>query len=267
MSQEETTRKNAVASRLAEEAEGCGASGRFLLEPSPKQLEEMKDEFLSLVSHELRTPLTIIIGVLNTLISEGESLPAADKTELMRDALAESELLKRMVANLLQLSSVRADRLALHSEPVDVGALVRDAVKRPECFASHCFRVDIPEGIPLVLADGDKVRFVLDNIVDNAVKYSPRGSEIRVFAKLQGQDVAFGVSDEGPGIALRDQAKIFEPFERLDGFAADVIKRLGLGLPASRKLVEAQGGRIWVESAPGKGSTFWFTLPIAPTQD
>jgi signal transduction histidine kinase len=125
--------------------------------------------------------------------------------------------------------------------------------------------IDFPKRLPPVRADQLRVERILYNLLENAVKYSPPGGEIRVFAKRERERLVIGVSDQGIGISLHDQAKLFGPFQRLEDSRLDGVKGAGLGLLVCRRLVEAHGGQIWVESEPGRGSTFFFTLPLSHT--
>jgi signal transduction histidine kinase len=122
--------------------------------------------------------------------------------------------------------------------------------------------MDIPPRLPMVQADPIRIECVLRNLVENAMKYSPQGGEIRVSAKRDEGHLVIGVRDQGLGISLGDQLKLFRPFERLENRRLDGVKGAGLGLTVCRRLVEAHGGRIWVESQLGLGSTFFFVLPL-----
>jgi len=229
-----------------------------------KRLEQLKDEFISLVSHEFRTPLTVIMGSLNTVLTEGERLPQAEVQQLLRDASLESESLSHLLGNLLELSRVQAQQLYLYSEPVNIKNLIQDTVdKIRRQSSSHQFLIDIPKGLPPINADSIRVERILYNLLDNAVKYSPGGSQVRVSAKMQPGYLVIGVSDQGRGLSPHEQSRVFGPFQRLEHARPDEAQGIGLGLLVCRRLVEAHGGRIWVDSKLGKGSTFYFTLPLA----
>jgi PAS domain S-box-containing protein len=229
-----------------------------------KRLEQLKDEFISLVSHELRTPLTVIMGSLNTVLTEGERLSQADVRQLLQDASLESESLSHLLGNLLELSRVQAQQLSLYNEPVNIQRPVRDMVdKIRHQSSSHQFLIDIPRELPPVNADLIRLERILYNLLDNAVKYSPSGSQVRVSAKTESGHIVIGISDQGRGLSLHEQAKLFGPFQRLEHDRPDEAKGTGLGLLVCQRLVEAHGGRIWVESEPGRGSTFFFTLPLS----
>jgi len=227
-----------------------------------KRVEQLKDEFIGLVSHEMRSPLTVITGALNTVLTEGPYLSRKEERQLLEDAAWEAGTLAHILGNLLELSRVQADRLFLSFEPVDVKSVIRNAIRRVKRQSSiHRFVLGLPKELPPVRADVIRLERILHNLLENAVKYSPDGGYIRVSAKMDSEHLVIGVSDQGIGISQQDQAKLFAPFQRLENSRVEGVKGIGLGLLVCRRLVEAHGGRIWVESEPGKGSTFFFTLP------
>jgi len=228
-----------------------------------KKLEILKDEFIGMVSHELSSPLTIITGSLNTLLSEGEQLSRDEAHHLLQNATLSADNLSHLLGNLLELSRAQAERLILHDEPIRADIVARNIIDRiTEHHSIHKFVVDFPEGLPLINADPLRLERILYNLTDNASKYSPKGTEIRVFAREEKDHLIIGVSDQGVGMPKSGQAMIFKPFERLKPAGFEGAKGAGLGLLVCRRLVEAHGGRIWVESAPGVGSTFFFSLPF-----
>jgi len=228
-----------------------------------KKLDELKDELIGLVSHEIRTPLTVIMGGLSTLLSEEQRLSPEEKHELLLDALLETDSLSYLLGNLIELSRAQANRLSLSLEPVSVRNMIKGAVEKlKQQTSAHRFVIDLPPRLPMVQADPIRIERILHNLLENAVKYSPQGGEIRVLAKRDGNHLVIGVRDQGIGITQTDQTKLFRPFERLENRRLEEIKGAGLGLMVCRRLVEAHGGRIWVESQTGRGSTFFFTLPL-----
>lgn len=244
----------------------CGYRGIDRDITERKKLDQLKDEFISLVSHELRSPLTVIIGAISTALSEETRLSREEMHQLLQDAAWEADALSHLLGNLLELSRAQADRLFLHAEPVSVENAVQDAVEKVGRQSSaHRFVIELPTGLPSVHADPLRLERILYNLLENAVKYSPRGGEIRVLAKPEGDRLVIGIADRGVGISLQDQAKLFGPFQRLEDSRLEGVKGAGLGLLVCRRLVEAHGGRIWVESEPGQGSTFFFTLPLKYT--
>ena len=232
-----------------------------------KKLDELKDEFIGLVSHEMRTPLTVIIGALHTVISEETRLSADERGLLMQDAVSEAESLSHLLSNLLELSRAQSERLLLHRESISVEVLIQDVVDRmKQQSSSHRFIIDVRSKLPRVYADPVRLEHILRNLLENAVKYSPKDSQITVSIKPEKANLVIAVKDQGIGISLHDQDKLFKPFERL-GFSQDTtVKGIGLGLLVCKRLVEAHGGRILVESEPGQGATFLFTLPLERRQ-
>jgi len=227
-----------------------------------KKLEQLKDEFIGLVSHELRTPLTVIGGCLSTLLTEWNRLSPNEVQQLLKDALLESESLSHLIENLLELSRAQAQQLALYSELIDVKSLVRETIHKIKRQApSHRFVTSISSEPILMHADPLRIERILYNLLDNAAKYSPPGSQIKVSAKAEPERLVIGVSDHGEGLSSSEQAGIFGPFQRLENSRPDQARGAGLGLMVCRRLVEAHGGEIWVESKKGRGSTFFFSLP------
>jgi PAS domain S-box-containing protein len=229
-----------------------------------KKLEQLKDEFIGLVSHELRTPLTVISGCLSTVLTEWDRLPSGEVEQLLRDAALESESLSHLVENLLELSRFQAQQLTIYAEPTDVKTLVRETLNKIKRQApSHKFVTSIPNKLPSIHADPLRIERILYNLLENAAKYSPPESEIKVSARAEPECLVIGVSDQGEGLTPSEQAKLFNPFQRLENSGLDRTRGAGLGLVVCKRLVEAHGGRIWVESEKGKGSTFLFTLPLS----
>jgi PAS domain S-box-containing protein len=228
-----------------------------------EKLDKLKDDFIGLVSHELRIPLTVIIGAVNTVLAEGARLSPQETRQLLRDTANEADSLSQLVGNLIEMSRVQANRLLLNTETISVKNIIQDTVEAIKCQSSvHQFVVDLPSKVPLVQVDQLRLRRILHNLLENAVKYSPKGGKIRVSVREEEERLLIGVSDQGIGISLADQAKLFGAFQRLEESKLDGVKGLGLGLVVCRRLVEAHGGRIWIESEPGKGSMFFFTLPL-----
>ncbi len=230
-----------------------------------KKVEQLKDEFIGMVSHELRTPLTVVTGALYTSLSE--ELPAEEKQQLMYDALWGTEMLNQILDNLLELSRAQANRLTLTIQPVNILECAAGVVNRLQYkSAGHWFEINVPPELT-VQADPVRIELILRNLVDNAIKYSPSGGQVTIFAKRDGENMVAGVSDQGPGIPLEAQERLFVRFHRLEQSVHSGVEGIGLGLSVCRTLVEAHGGRIWVESQPGQGSTFYFSVPIDAKPD
>jgi PAS domain S-box-containing protein len=256
--------------RSIRDKEGRVVSSRSAVEDitARKKLEQLKDEFIGLVSHELRTPLTVINGCISTVLTEWDRLPTNEAQQLLHDAILESESLSHLVENLLELSRFQAQQLALYAEPTDAKTLILETLNRIKRQApSHRFSTSVPDKLPLIHADPLRIERILYNLLENASKYSPPGSQIKVTAKAEPERLVIGVSDQGKGLAPGEQAKLFSPFQRLESNRLDRARGAGLGLMVCKRLVEAHGGEIWVESKKGKGSTFFFTLPYRKSKD
>lgn len=226
-----------------------------------KKAAKLKDEFIGMVSHEIKTPLTVIIGALSTVTADGVTQPEA--RELIQDAIAHADILANIIDNLLELSRSQADRLVLQKEPTDVKEIAGNVVDKLRHKSSiHQLIIDIPSRLPIVDVDPLRAERVLYNLVDNAIKYSPNGGEVNIFARQEKGNLVVCVSDDGLGISQDDQPRLFQKFQRLDFRVKKSIQGVGLGLNVCRILVEAHGGQIWVKSKKGKGSTFYFTIPL-----
>jgi PAS domain S-box-containing protein len=222
-----------------------------------KKSDQIKDEFIGMVSHELRTPLTVIIGALGT--AKDERISREERDELVQDARSSAESLASILDNMLELSRYQAGRLNLDRKTVKIADIANRAVQRVRRkYDTHELILDIPDGLPDMNIDVVRIEQVLYNLIENAVKYSPPGSRIRIFSLKDERGLVIGVSDSGIGISPEDQQKIFEPFARLQ---TNGTKGVGLGLVVCKRLVEAHGGHIWVESQSNQGSTFLFALP------
>ena len=226
-----------------------------------KKLEQLKDEFVGMVSHELKNPLTIIIGALSVANSEG--ITSSDARELLKDAIQGAQSLNDIVDNLLEISRYQSNRLAINREPVVIRQIAEGLIQSstPKSV-KHTFILDVPETITTVKADPVRITRVISNLVDNAIKYSPEGGEIKISVRRENDHILVEVSDHGIGISVDDQAKLFQSFQRLEVYSKYLIQGVGLGLRVCKILVESHGGKIWVESELGKGSTFFFTIPI-----
>jgi two-component system, chemotaxis family, CheB/CheR fusion protein len=224
-----------------------------------KKTEQFKDEFIGLVSHELRTPMTVINGSLRTAMSP--SISEEDKQTLLENAIEGAGSLSAILENLLELSRYQAGRLQIHTESVNISRIAAIVIGKLKTKSeTHRFTMDFPRSLPLAEADPVRVERILYNLVENAAKYSPENSEVKIFSRQENGFIVTGVTDKGTGLSPDDQDSIFKLFERIE--KKPKAEGLGLGLVVCKRLVEAQGGKIWVESSYNKGSTFYFTLPV-----
>ena len=229
-------------------------------------VEQMKEEFVSSVSHELRTPLTSIYGFAETLLRSDIEFGPEERRIFLGYIASESQRLTAIVDALLDVARVDAGDLQVELAPTDVRAVVADVVETAQANPDgHRFVVDVPEGPLEAQADADKLRQVLNQLVDNAVKYSPDGGTVTVGCRPNGETIELHVSDEGVGIPATEQERIFAKFYRGEAAAArgGVAGGAGLGLFIAQGLAGAMGGRIRVASQEGRGSTFSLALPRA----
>ena len=238
------------------------------------EIERAKTEFLSNISHELRTPLTPIKGYAEMLrrehqLPEERKLPPEKRQAFLDGILESSERLERTVDILVNFAAMEAGRLVLRPEPVDIAGLLGDICGR---WRSRSDRHRVEEhvtGRPSLLADRRLLERSIDELIDNAVKYSPEGGVVDVRAELTGSSddraVEISVTDQGIGIAPADFERIFAEFSQIDGSATRRYGGLGLGLPFVQRVLAAHGGSIDARSEPGHGSVFVMRLPVAPT--
>jgi signal transduction histidine kinase len=224
----------------------------------------MKTNFVATVSHELRTPLTSIYGFAETLLRDDVHFSDDERQTFLRYIASESERLTAIVDALLNVARLDTGDLQVNLAPTDVASLVTEVVEDVEETVrgnGHSFVVDVPDEPLAAEADADKLRQVCSILVENAVKYSPDGGTVTVEARRRSDKVEVRVVDEGVGIPEVEQERIFRKFYR----AGNGGERggTGLGLFIAQGLVSAMGGRIWVSSAEGEGSSFAFELPVA----
>jgi PAS domain S-box-containing protein len=234
-----------------------------------KEAEEIKTTFISAVSHELKTPIALILGYADTLARtdvQWDEATVRDSLAVIRD---ESQRLNKLVNNLLDAARIQAGGLKLQFTDMRLDQLAAGLVREFETADAgrHRFALDFQPGLPSVHADPERLRQVLSNLLSNATKYTPAGTLIRVSTTFDAQTVRVAVSDEGPGIPPEEQTRIFDRFTRGRSEDTRRTEGAGLGLFISRAIVEAHGGRIWVDSKLDQGTTVYFTLPRGDTDD
>lgn len=226
-----------------------------------KELDQMKSQLLSTVSHELRTPLASIKGFATTLLRQDVQWDETSRREFLAIIDEESDRLSELISNLLDMSRIEAGTLRVEPEPTDLQPLVGDTVAEFQVMTHrHEFKAHLPPHLPLVVADPRRIRQVLRNLVENAVKYSPEGGKITIAAQVLADQVVISVSDEGLGIEPQHLDHIFDRFYQVDSASTRNVGGSGLGLSICKAIVEAHNGQIRAESQPGAGSTFSFTL-------
>jgi PAS domain S-box-containing protein len=230
-----------------------------------KELDKLKLQLLSTVSHELRTPLASIKGFTTTLLREDVQWDEKAQRDFLQIIDAESDRLTELISDLLDMSRIEAGALSIEKERIDIHELLQEAVEATRLHgAKHSFVLHAPAHLPRILADSRRISQVVRNLLQNAVKYSPDGGEITVKVTSSSQHLTIQVSDRGVGIPREYHDRIFERFFQVDSASTRRVGGSGLGLAISKSIVEAHGGRIWFESEPGQGSTFYFTLPRNP---
>ena len=250
-----------------------------------RELDRLKSELLSTVSHELRTPLVSIKGYAETLLRQDVSWGVAEQREFLQAIDEESDRLRSLIEDLLQMSQIEAGRLSIFRQAVPLGRLAQRVARKARLqVRQHSISVSFPGDLPLADGDPKRIEQVLTNLIHNAVKYSPDGGTIRIRGlpatlrpdggyEIPGDNpthVVVAVADEGVGIPVEHLQDIFDRFYRVDGELARRTGGSGLGLAICRGIVEAHGGNIWVESPgvlvrageAGRGSTFYFSLPV-----
>jgi len=230
-----------------------------------RELDRMKDDFISTVTHELRTPLTSI-RAFSEMLYEDPELDLADRTRFLGIIVGEAERLTRLINQILDMAKLESGRAEWTAAEVDLGEVAREAMASlGQLFRDKEVALDseIPAHGPVVLADRDRMTQVMINLLSNAVKFVPGASgRVRVRVAADNSEVRVEVEDNGPGLTAEECQVIFEKFRQGGNTMTDKPQGTGLGLPISRQIVEYFGGNLWVESRPGAGAKFVFTVPL-----
>jgi PAS domain S-box-containing protein len=228
-----------------------------------EELSKMKSDLLATVSHELRTPLATIKGYSTMILDYYSRLGANETRDCLRSIDSSTDRLTKLVDNLLDTSRMEAGLLKLEKSPTGIRQLIRKVATEARMRASqHKIITRLDDKLPVVYIDIKRIRQVLDNLIDNAIKYSPPGTEVRISATRNGRELLVGVSDQGWGIPAEELTNIFDRMYRIEQRLSSGADGMGLGLYICQRLVEAHGGRIWAESTVGRGSIVQFTLPV-----
>jgi PAS domain S-box-containing protein len=228
-----------------------------------REVENLRSAFLSMLGHELQTPLSIIKGYTSTLARSDAKWNKKTLREGLQVIEEECDRLSKLVNRLLLASRIESRTVTLKKEPVQLSAMASKVVRRLESVTTiHKFEVDFASDFPEVYADPDRLEEVLTNLVDNAIKYSPKGGRIAVTGRVNGENVEVTVSDEGIGIPRRELGRVFERFRRGDNSQVQKVRGMGVGLYICKSIIESHGGKIEVASEAGKGSEFTFALPL-----
>ncbi|MBI4306128.1 MAG: hypothetical protein HY678_07385 [Chloroflexi bacterium] len=229
----------------------------------------MKSRLLSTVSHELRTPVGTIRGYAQLMLSYSKRVSAREQRTHLRTIDQEAGRLEEMIAALLDISRLEAGALQITCTPVRLPPFIEAVAKKMfRRVRSHRLVLELSRNLPIASIDRRRIAQVLENLLDNAIKYSPAETEIRVAATTDGDSVNVCVSDQGIGIQSENLNRIFEPFFRVDDDRQTAhVEGTGLGLAICKGLIEAHRGRIWAEQRSTGGSVFSFTLPIATVEE
>jgi signal transduction histidine kinase len=239
------------------------------MEEERLQLDKAKSEFLSITSHELRTPITPLKAQLQ-MLQQGYFGPLTEKQkESLEIILRSAGRLDKIIEDFLEISRIEAARLKFAFRETNLQETIKETVGFMEGFAKEKhITLKITSGtLPIIEIDPDRISQVLRNLVHNAVKFSPPDSTIEISAEEQKNHIRFSVKDQGIGLSPEDQIRVFEPFFQVESSLSRKYGGTGLGLTICRGIIEAQKGKIWVESKQGSGSTFYFTVPLTPVKD
>ncbi|MEC7522467.1 MAG: hybrid sensor histidine kinase/response regulator [Myxococcota bacterium] len=229
------------------------------------RLNRQKDHLMAVVAHDLRNPLGVMRGYADFLLSGVTGELEGEQEEIVQTMRKTASYMVGLVEDLLDLGRIQAGAMELERAETDLGALVREGVRLNAVVAREKqigFETEVEAELPSISLDRHKVRQVLDNLLSNAVKFSHPESTVHVSLSRDGEHARLTVSDQGVGMPARDLPKVFRPFERTGARPTGGERSTGLGLAIVRNIVEAHGGRIWVESEEGRGSAFHVTLPF-----
>jgi len=230
-----------------------------------QEIDQLKDELVQNVSHELRTPLTFIKGYVELLLESDMGPLTTGQRDALRIVADKTNALSRLVSDIIYLQQIERESLQLSRQ--DMCQMSRLALQSCEIAAMNAgisLQLDAPDELRPILVDRDRINQVFDNLLGNAIKFSPNGSTITIHVEAWQDMVQLTVADTGAGIPADKLEKVFDRFYQVDGSATRRFGGAGLGLAIVRRIVEAHGGRIWVESELGQGSSFKFTLPTEP---
>ena len=225
------------------------------------EAERLRNDLLASISHDLRTPLAIISGASSSLIEKGGALPQEQRDALAKSIFEHSQRMADLVANVLQMTRLEHGALALSRDWATLAEIAGSALARlGERLAAHPMALELPPDLPLLKVDAALLEQVLANLLENAAKYTPPGTAVRLRAQARDGELLVSVEDAGPGLPPGDAEALFAKFQR--GETESMTGGVGLGLAICRAIVRLHGGRIWAERLPVRGAAFRFTLPM-----
>jgi signal transduction histidine kinase len=226
-----------------------------------REAEELKSTFISVISHELRTPVALIKGYVGTLRRDDASWDRDIVQDSLKVIEEEADRLAEMIDNLLDASRLQAGALSINLSEVSLDILTERIAERFETQSKiHEIEVNFPVNFPIILGDEIRLEQVLSNLISNAIKYSPQGGKIQIKGDLHTEQLLICVSDEGPGFSMDDIPHVFDRFYRAEE-SSKTTKGAGLGLYLARAVIEAHGGRIWIDPKPENGARICFSIP------
>lgn len=229
-----------------------------------ERLNQLKNQFVGMAAHDLRNPLQAIQSYCEILLDERNLASPQEHAEFLTDIHALSKFMLGMVNNLLSVSAIESGQLRLDLRQVDLAALLQKNIARNRLLAARK-QIDLAleiEAVPPLLLDPARIEQVLDNLIGNAVKFSAPGTRVSVRLLQEERGILITVQDQGPGIAAAEMEKLFKPFGRASSRTTGGERSTGLGLVIVKRIVEGHGATIWIESAPGQGSTFFVCFPL-----
>lgn len=249
----------ALAEKFASHASLALENARLYREA--KRATEGRDQVLGVVSHDLRNPLSAI-AMCGTALRNDPKMQTAEREDLLGTIIQSTEWMNRLIQDLLDVASIEAGRLSLERSREEIGSLLSKALRMFEVEASQrriALTMRAAADLPIVVVDGSRIVQVLGNLLRNALKFTPDGGQITVGAEVRGGNVVFSVTDNGPGIPIADQSRVFDRYWQSRRTANK--RGTGLGLSIAKGIIDAHGGRMWLESTPGQGTTFYFSIP------